>query len=114
MLPLLAHDDQLLFSAANALNMKLFLVEDGLVSIDEDGERTLFVKADDDVVFSLIIEDETLQEKCSKMFLSNVLTAIKERMQHPETFDYDVEQMQRMMKTKKFLSSVRRYFINKE
>ena len=110
MVPFLMDDDPILFTAASALKMKLFKVEDQLLAIDEDGERTLFVKADGDVVFSLIHDDETLQEKCSRMLICNVLSELKERMQHPETFDYDPEQMQVIMKTRRFLSAVERYF----
>ena len=111
MMPFLMDDDPILFSAASALNMKLFKVEDQLLAIDEDGEKTLFAKeGENDVIFTLVPEDETLQDKCSKMLISMVLSEIKNKMQHPESFDFDVEQMQTMMKTRKFLSSVRRYF----
>lgn len=111
MMPFLMDDDPVLFSAASALNMKLFKVEDQLLAIDEDGEKTLFAKeGEDDVVFTLVHEDGALQEKCAKMLVSNVLTEIKERMQHPESFDFDVEQMQTAMKTRRFLSEVEKYF----
>lgn len=104
-------DDPILFTAASALNMKLFKVEDQLLAIDEDGEKTLFAKEGvDDVIFTLVSEDPSLQDKCSKMLISMVLAEIKNQMQHPESFDFDVEKMQTMMKTRRFLSSVRRYF----
>lgn len=108
-------DDPMLFSAASTLKMQLFKVEDQLLAIDEDGEKTLFAKeGEDDVVFTLVHEDASLQEKCSKMLISMVLAEIKEQIQHPERFDYDVEQMQILMKTKRFLNCVRKYFKNKE
>lgn len=111
MVPFLMDDDPILFSAANTLKMKLFKVEDQLLAIDEDGEKTLFAKeGEDDVIFTLVPDDQSLQDKCSKMLISMVLSEIKNKMQHPESFDFDVEQMQTMMKTRKFLSSVRRYF----
>lgn len=51
-------DDPILFSAASALNMKLFKVEDRLLAIDEDGEKTLFAKeGEDDVIFTLVPDD---------------------------------------------------------
>lgn len=111
MMPFLMDDDPVLFSAASTLKMKLFKVEDQLLAIDEDGEKTLFAKeGEDDVIFTLVPDDPSLQDKCSKMLISMVLSEIKNKMQHPESFDFDVEQMQTMMKTRKFLSSVRRYF----
>lgn len=110
MLPIMLSGYPLLSTAASALNIKLFKVDDNLLAIDEDGEKTLFAKADEDVVFTLVAEDEALQEKCAKMLVSNVLTEIKEQMQHPEEFDHDVEKMQIMMKTRRFLSEVNRYF----
>lgn len=110
MLPIMLSDHPLLVTAASALNIKLFSVDDNLLAIDEDGEKTLFAKADEDVVFTLVAEDEALQEKCAKMLVSNVLTEIKEQMQHPESFDFDVEQMQVAMKTRRFLSEVEKYF----
>jgi hypothetical protein len=114
MLPIMLSDYPLLFTAASALNIKLFKVDDSLLAINEDGEKTLFSKVDEDVAFTLIPEDETLQDKCARMLVSNVLTEIKERIQHPESFDFDAEQLQTAMKTRRFLSSVERYFINKE
>lgn len=110
MLPIMLSDYPLLFTAASVLNIKLFKVDDSLLAIDEDGEKTLFTKADEDVVFTLIPEDETLQDKCARMLIINVLSELKERMQHPETFDYDPEQMQVIMKTRRFLSAVEKYF----
>lgn len=112
MMPFLMDDDPILFTAASALKMKLFKVGDNILAIDEDGEKTLFTKVDEDVAFTLIPEDETLQDKCARMLVSNVLAEIKERMQHPESFDLDVEQMKTVVKTRKFLSSVRKYFNN--
>lgn len=114
MIPFLMDDDPILFSAASTLKMKLFKVDDNLLAIDEDGEKTLFAKeGEDDVIFTLVHEDASLQEKCSKMLISMVLTEIKEQIQHPERFDCDVEQMQTLMKTKRFLSCIRKYFTNK-
>lgn len=111
MAPFLMDDDPILYSAALALRMKLFKVDDSLLAIDEDGEKTLFAKeGKDDVIFTLVHEDEALQDKCSKMLVSLVLTEIKEQIQHPERFDHDVEQMQRLMRTKRFLHFIRRYF----
>lgn len=111
MVPFLMDDDPILFTAATALNMKLFRVDDNILAIDEDGEKTLFAKdGEDDVIFTLVHEDETLQDKCARMLTSNVLSELKERMQHPETFDYDPEQMQTIMKTRRFLSAVEKYF----
>ena len=110
MMPFLMDDDPILFAAATALNMKLFKVDDNILAIDEDGEKTLFTKADEDVAFTLIPEDETFQDKCARMLICNVLSELKERMQHPETFDYDPEQMQVIMKTRRFLSAIEKYF----
>lgn len=111
MVPFLMDDDPILFSDANTLKMKLFKVEDQLLAIDEDGEKTLFAKeGEDDVIFTLVSEDPSLQEKCSKMLVSMVLAELKNQMQHPQSFDFDVEKMQTLMKTRKFLSSIRRYF----
>lgn len=115
MLPIMLSDDPLLYAAASALKMKLFKVDDNLLAIDEDGEKTLFAKeGTDDVIFTLVTEDETLQDKCSKMLISNVLAEINERAQHPEQFDLDAEQIRVAMRTKRFLTWVRRYFKNKE
>lgn len=110
MLPIMLSDYPLLFTAASALNTKLFKVDDSLLAIDEDGEKTLFSKVDEEIAFTLIPEDETLQDKCARMLTSNVLSELKERMQHPETFDYDPEQMQVIMKTRRFLAAVEKYF----
>lgn len=112
MVPFLMDDDPILFSAASTLKMKLFRVNDNLLAVDEDGEKTLFAKLEDedDVIFTLVPDDESLQDKCSKMLVSVVLAEIKEQIQHPERFNYDVEQMQTLLKTKRFLSSIRRYF----
>lgn len=108
-------DDPILFCAASSLKMKLFKVEDQLLAIDEDGEKTLFAKeGEDDVIFTLVSEDPSLQDKCSKMLISMVLTEIKNRMQHTESFDFDLDELRTMMKTRKFLSSIRKYFKNKE
>ena len=115
MVPFLMDDDPILFSAASSLKMKLFKVEDQLLAIDEDGEKTLFAKeGEDDVIFTLVVEDSSLQDKCSKMLISMVLTEIKNRMQHTESFDFDLDELRTMMKTRKFLSSIRKYFKNKE
>ena len=106
-------DDPMLFSETSALNMKLFKVEDQLLAIDEDGEKTLFAKeGENDVIFTLISGDPSLQDKCARMLVSNVLAEIKNQIQRPEQFDYDVEQMQTLTKTRRFLSSVRKYFNN--
>lgn len=114
MVPFLMDDDPILFSAAASLKMKLFKVEDQLLAIDEDGEKTLFAKeGEDDVIFTLVAEDSSLQDKCSKMLISMVLTEIKNRMQHTESFDFDLDELRTMMKTRKFLSSIRKYFKNK-
>lgn len=108
-------DDPILFSAASALKMKLFKVEDQLLAIDEDGEKTLFAKeGEDDVIFTLVPDDQSLQDKCSKMLVSMVLAEIKKQMQQTESFDFDLDKLRTMMKTRKFLSSVRKYFKNKE
>ena len=114
MMPFLMDDDPILFSAASTLKMKLFKVEDQLLAIDEDGEKTLFAKeGEDDVIFTLVSEDPSLQDKCSKMLISMVLTEIKNIMQHTESFDFDLDELRAMMKTRKFLSSIRKYFKNK-
>lgn len=115
MVPFLMDDDPILFTAASALKMKLFKVEDQLLAIDEDGEKTLFAKeGDDDVIFTLVPDDQSLQDKCSKMLVSMVLAEIKKQMQQTESFDFDLDKLRTMMKTRKFLSSVRKYFKNKE
>ena len=55
MMPFLMDDDPTLFSAASTLKMKLFKVEDQLLAIAEDGEKTLFAKeGEDDVIFTLV------------------------------------------------------------
>lgn len=114
MVPFLMDDDPILFSAASTLKMKLFKVEDNLLAIDEDGEKTLFAKeGEDDVIFTLVAEDPSLQEKCSKMLVSMVLAELKKQMQHTESFDFDLDELRTMMKTRKFLSSIRKYFKNK-
>ena len=111
MVPFLMDDDPILFSAALTLRMKLFKVDDNLLAIDEDGEKTLFAKeGEDDVIFTLVHEDEALQDKCARMLISSVLAEIDERAQHPEQFDLDDEQIQVMMRTKRFLHFIRRYF----
>ena len=115
MVPFLMEDDPILFSAASSLKMKLFKVEDQLLAIDEDGEKTLFAKeGEDDVIFTLVAEDPSLQDKCSRMLISMVLAELKNRMQQTESFDFDLDELRTMMKTRKFLSSVRKYFTNKE
>lgn len=114
MMPFSMDDDPILFSAASALKMKLFKVEDQLLAIDEDGEKTLFAKeGEDDVIFTLVSEDPSLQEKCSKMLVSMVLAELKKQMQRTESFDFDLDELRTMMKTRKFLSSIRKYFKNK-
>ena len=108
-------DDPVLFSAALSLKMQLFKVEDQLLAIDEDGEKTLFAKdGEDDVIFTLVSEDPLLQDKCSKMLVSMVLSELKKQMQYTESFDFDLDELRTMMKTRKFLSSIRKYFTNKE
>lgn len=115
MVPFLMDDDPILFTAASALKMKLFKEEDQLLAIDEDGEKTLFAKeGEDDVIFTLVSEDPSLQDKCSKMLVSMVISEIKNQMQHIESFDFDLDELRTMMKTRKFLSSIRKYFKNKE
>lgn len=114
MVPFLMDDDPILFTAASALKMKLFKIEDQLLAIDEDGEKTLFAKeGEDDVIFTLVSEDPSLQDKCSKMLASMVISEIKNQMQHTESFDFDLDELRTMMKTRKFLSSIRKYFKNK-
>ena len=47
------------------------------------------------------------------MLVSMVISEIKNQMQHTESFDFDLDELRTMMKTRKFLSSIRKYFKNK-